>query len=254
MASISIDLTQRSLKKKLQNTASNGYPVVTIQDNFNIEVKPNIFYNIKNNADSEININFNPEEFYSTGTDKILLFTFDNVNEITSLFLEVSEYIGIVFKKDTSKEGYKYKSVIDLSSEGYGTAIIYAKSYPTSGEDLEICVSNDVVGLDNFEITLTNVIVFNEYIDSIVQLEVFDTQLYGLCIKEVENDNVKFKHKYHIYINGGYDAMSGELCHGRRGHTGIFSGSHTRSCERIYRCRPGRIPATLCTGIFCSDF
>ena len=27
---------------------SGGYPVVTVEDNFNIEVKPNTFYNIKN--------------------------------------------------------------------------------------------------------------------------------------------------------------------------------------------------------------
>lgn len=38
-----------------------GYPVVTVEDNFNIEAKPNTFYNIKNSADSEVNITFTQE-------------------------------------------------------------------------------------------------------------------------------------------------------------------------------------------------
>lgn len=64
MASISIDLNTKSYKKS-QNTASSSYPVVTVEDNFNIDAKPNTFYNIKNTADSEVNINFANEEFYA---------------------------------------------------------------------------------------------------------------------------------------------------------------------------------------------
>lgn len=197
-------LREGNKNNNTQTLLSSNYPIVTVEDNFNINAKPNTFYNIKNDANNEINIDFKDEELYNTGNDKILLFTFDDVNELTHLFLQVSEYIGIAFKKDTSKEGYKYKSVIDLSDSGYGTALIYAKEYPTSGKDLEICVSNDVVGLDNVEMTLTNIVVFNEHIDSIAQLYLFGMQLYGLCIKEVENDSVKFKHKYYVYIAGGY--------------------------------------------------
>ena len=187
-----------------QISLSGGYPVVTVEDNFNITAEPNTFYNIKNDADSEVNINFNPEKFYSTGTDKILLFTFDDVNDITSLLLNLTTSVGIAFKKDTSKEGYKYSSITDLSALGYGTVIIYAKEYPTSGKDLGVCVSNDVAGVDNFEMTLTNIVVFNEHIDTIVQFEFMEINIYGIFIKEVENDNVKFKHKYYTYIDGGY--------------------------------------------------
>lgn len=202
------------------NTNTNGYPVVTVEDNFNITAEPNTFYNIKNDAESDVSINFNPEEFYNTGSDKILLFTFDDVNDINSLFLDVSEHIGIAFKKDTSKEGYKYKSVIDVSSQGYGTVIIYAKSYPTSGEDLEVCISNDVAGLDNVEMTLTNVVIFNEHIDSIIQLNMFGTQIHALCINEVENDSVKFKHKYYGYVAGN--------------HTYIYTLEPYPTCSTIY--------------------
>lgn len=42
-----------------------GYHVVTVENNFNIEAKPNTFYDIKNNVDNEININFKDEEFYA---------------------------------------------------------------------------------------------------------------------------------------------------------------------------------------------
>ena len=49
----------------LKNNSSKGYPVITVEDNFNIEAKPNTFYNINNDEDDEININFNPEEFYA---------------------------------------------------------------------------------------------------------------------------------------------------------------------------------------------
>lgn len=93
---------------------------------------------------------------------------------------------------------------MDLSDLGYGTALIYAKEYPTSGKNLEVCVSNDVVGLDNFEMTLTNIVVFNEDIDTIVQFNALDAQMYALAIKEVENDSVKFKHKYYVYSMGMY--------------------------------------------------
>ena len=42
-----------------------GYPILTIKDNFNIEAKPNTFYNINNGENDEINITFVDEEFYA---------------------------------------------------------------------------------------------------------------------------------------------------------------------------------------------
>lgn len=42
---------------------SGGYPVVTVENDFNIEAQPNTFYNIKNSPDNEVNINFKDEEF-----------------------------------------------------------------------------------------------------------------------------------------------------------------------------------------------
>ena len=83
MASVSIDLTQKSTKKKTQNIASNGYPVVTVEDNFNIEAKPNAFYNIKNSANTEVNINFKHEEFSNTSITNEFIFNFISPSNIT---------------------------------------------------------------------------------------------------------------------------------------------------------------------------
>ena len=47
------------------NTIVGGYPVVTVEDDFNIEAEPNTFYNINNGEDNEINITFVYEEFYT---------------------------------------------------------------------------------------------------------------------------------------------------------------------------------------------
>lgn len=82
MASVSIDLTQTSTKKKTQNIASNGYPIVTVEDNFNIEAKPNTFYNIVNGEDDEINITFVDEEFYANTVVNEFVF---NINSPTNI-------------------------------------------------------------------------------------------------------------------------------------------------------------------------
>lgn len=83
MASVSIDLTQKSTKKKTQNIASKGYPVVTIEDNFTIEAKPNTFYDIKNDGDSEIIINFQSEEFNNTSITNEFIFNLISPSNIT---------------------------------------------------------------------------------------------------------------------------------------------------------------------------
>lgn len=185
-----------------ENNNGGGYPVVTVTEDFNIDAKPNTFYNIKNNDSDEININFKAEEFYSTGRDKILLFSFDNVNELTDLLLKVTTQLGVTFKNDTSKEGYKYKSVLDLSSLGYGVATTYAKEYPTTGKNLEVCITNDVIGITDFEMTLTNVVVINENINTIVQAQLFGITGYAVMINEEPNDSSKFNYKYQFYVVG----------------------------------------------------
>lgn len=187
-------------------TGSSTYPIekVVLDENTqSVTLKPNVFYNLENNTDNEIDININPEELYNLGDDKILLLSFDDVDQITSLFLEITEYIGIKLKPDTSKEGYKYKSVIDLTNKNYGIVTLYVKEYPTTGSNAEFCISNDVLGLSDYEITLTNLIVYNEDINTIMQHNFFGGG-YAIMIEEEENDNLKFKHKYRGYGLGQF--------------------------------------------------
>jgi hypothetical protein len=92
---------------------SGGYPVVTVEDDFNITAKPNTFYNIKNSPDSEISINF--KDGYSIeGSNKVLFINAElegDDNFVSSapaiMLLGLSNLIY-----DTTKEGYKYKCVI----------------------------------------------------------------------------------------------------------------------------------------------
>jgi hypothetical protein len=52
------------------NASSGGYPVVTLENDFNLEAQPNIFYNFKNDENSNINIKFKDEDLYATGNGK----------------------------------------------------------------------------------------------------------------------------------------------------------------------------------------
>jgi hypothetical protein len=92
---------------------SGGYPVVTVEDNFNIEAKPNTFYNIKNSPDSDISINF--KDGYSIeGSSKVLFINAepegdDNFVDVAPMILLLG-LSNLIY--DTTKEGYKYKCVI----------------------------------------------------------------------------------------------------------------------------------------------
>lgn len=65
------------------SNTSGGYPVVTVEDNLNIEAKPNTFYNIKNDVNSEIIINFQQGEFNNTSITNEFIFNFISPSNIT---------------------------------------------------------------------------------------------------------------------------------------------------------------------------
>ena len=65
------------------NTTVDGYPVVTVEDNFNIEAKPNTFYNIDNSEDDEINIIFVNEEFYANTVANEFIFNINSPANIS---------------------------------------------------------------------------------------------------------------------------------------------------------------------------
>ena len=67
----------------LKNNSSKGYSVVTVEDNFNIEAKPNTFYDIKNSEDDEINITFVDEEFYANTVANEFVFNINSPANIS---------------------------------------------------------------------------------------------------------------------------------------------------------------------------
>ena len=108
------------------NSAAGGYPIITVQDNFNINARPNTFYNIKNTTNDKVNINFNSEEFYATGKNKHIMFTWDiNIYESIDIQNMIILYTGGIVVKDNSIEGYKYRIDIDGTLFDIGTVSVY---------------------------------------------------------------------------------------------------------------------------------
>ena len=66
-----------------ENNIVNNYPIITIEDNFNIKIKPNTFYNINNDEDDEINITFIDEEFYTDTVENEFIFNINSPANIS---------------------------------------------------------------------------------------------------------------------------------------------------------------------------
>lgn len=171
-----------------------GYPVVTIEDNFNIEAKPNTFYNIKNTADSEVNINFKPEEFHATGKNKHIMFIWDNFNPDD--IIGVASYIGGIVVEDNSIEGYKYRIDVNASTLGAGIIPVYLSDNITEGANIR--AYGNMLGEEQI-LELNNIHIINKDIDYLYYITIQDVSAIPLIIlKEVENDS-EFKYKYKSY-------------------------------------------------------
>lgn len=151
-------------KNKINNEENNitgGYPVVTIEDNFNIEAEPNTFYNIKNNVDNEVSINFKPEEFYAAGKDGLIFFTCENMRDISDI-IEIVNVFGIKLIADNSLQGFKYKNIISkeqLNLIGIPVEediVIYYSDYLQDGKDITIFTESQE------QIILKNVYILNK--------------------------------------------------------------------------------------------
>jgi hypothetical protein len=179
------------------NAIVGGYPVVTVEDNFNIEAKSNTFYNIKNNADTEVNINFKSEEFYATGKNKHIMFTYDNVNP--EGIIGFASHIGGVVVEDNSIEGYKYRMDVDANSIGGGIVKVYLSDNIIEGTDITVYVN-----LFEEESTeeIKNIHIINKDIDYLYYISITSEEgifvTPFIILEEVENDS-EFKHKYKYY-------------------------------------------------------
>ena len=197
------------------STDTNGYPIVTVEDNFTIEAKPNIFYNIKNNADSEVSINFVDEEIYPTGkSDRKVFFFGDPMEESMTNggWFEMIAMTGIPEPSpcDFTIEdiNFKYKSDYKLDFGGDGVDLtFYFSSMPENAGSVFLYVegksfgsSVDVGGL------ISNIIyIDDEYFYFIGNHDGINLNLY--LGEAITSDVPEFKYMYNhplfgtIYIN-----------------------------------------------------
>lgn len=177
----------------------SGYPVVTVEDNFNIEAKPNTFYNIKNNADSEVNINFKSEEYYVTGKNKYIMFTWDNIDPDSTI--AIASYIGGIVVEDSSMEGYKYRIDIDASALGANVVSVYLDKNIEDGVNIKAYAN--ILGTEEIA-ELTNIHIINKDIDYLyyINSESVTYNIPLITLEEVENDSdFKYKYKQHSLLN-----------------------------------------------------
>lgn len=125
------------------SSATGGYPVVTVEDNFNIEAQPNTFYNIRNTPDNEVNISFKDEEFGGEG-GKILVFYTDverlsnelgdDIDTYTQIAVSLSG-TGCTLIPNSEHEGFKYEAFFNpvlVEMIGLSEIRFFISDIPTS--------------------------------------------------------------------------------------------------------------------------
>lgn len=184
------------------NTNSNGYPIVIVEDDFNITAEPNTFYNVKNDENSEVNINLMDD--YSS--DKYLFFRCEVNNEMDEMFNFVGLKGGVV-KSDTSRSGYKYSMDIYLDF-GEGDNVIQGTAFfdgmLKTGNTVNYLVSTNAWP----EMTgkASNITVLNDNEDYLLEVNINGTLLNNVLIqKDSSPDGTQFL--YNVY--GGLNLFMG---------------------------------------------
>ena len=173
------------------SSSTNGYPVVTVEDNFDITVNPNTFYDIKNDDTSEININFVNDGYSTANVSKQIIFTYDEAIGSEDMIAMLVQMIGGKPVPDRTIEGYTYR--MDTSMSGIAIPL-YFSEMPTTGKSVNYYTS--IFG-EEFVGTMTNIQIFNETTNYIVYIEA-QGQRISLAFTEVSNDNSNFVHKYNV--------------------------------------------------------
>ena len=170
---------------------SGGYPVVTVENDFNIEAQPNTFYNIKNSPDNKVNINFKDEEFYIKGLSRHIFFTCvvpEGSEEAVTAFSMVGGRVSV-----SDRPEFKYQMYMSM---GQLQAIAYFSD--------EIKTGNSVTALfiepgyeGSRELQLSDIVVLNENLPSIMYFDMLGFK-FPFVISEIENDNDTYNHKYQV--------------------------------------------------------
>ena len=171
------------------SSAGGGYPVVTVENDFNIEAQPNTFYNIRNAEDSEVNISFKDEDFYTQDLSRHIFFTYDSA-ENSELIAVLSGFGGRV--SVSNRPDFKYQMSISIDS----TSVIFYFSDEIKTGNSVVCRAVVPTGEEIGE-QLNNIIILNDNIDEIMYLEL-GGMYWAFTAQEVVNDNEAYNHKYQL--------------------------------------------------------
>lgn len=250
------------------SVSGGGYPVVTVTDDFNIDAQPNTFYNIKNSGEDSVNISIDPAKYSVEDKSKLTMFAWENWIEDLSVYGELLMFqilFGHNLKEDTSKEGYKYSSVQQITMrEGDTITQITYNSYFSdkvkTGNNINWCISRiyieaysaetgELIGSDDYIETLggeivipmTNLQVFTDETDDLAYVTLIETGYdafppnlpHGFI--EVENDSSEYSHKYEIF---GLGIMLGfTYCYTYEpipNTTGIYDSADSSNADNLY--------------------
>lgn len=193
-----------------------GYPVITVTDNFNIQAQPNIFYNIKNTPNDEVDIDIIGEELFVEDQDKHIMFTGelqyvendvipeeDFVSGLGGELLLYLSCIGGIIIQCYDLEGYTYKLFIN-GSKYTGQPVnvtFYFSNQITQGGSVN-CLCNIVAEGENIDIPfiINNINILTQDVDYLVLGSIAEQNFNNLphVFIEIENDNESYNYKYEV--------------------------------------------------------
>lgn len=180
--------------------ASNGYPIVNTSlnsytkidgvwepDCIIINAKPNTSYNIPDGTDQQIQIAFNPFQLAGVG-GKYLMFSFDDVEDGSlSYIIMLTSYLGFIQTENndvSTKEQYPYKLLNPMLDTLYTCLISSDITTSTNTTILAPALSDTPIPINNIKVKEAN--------------EYYLIRGFPTIVKEVENDNNEYQHKYVI--------------------------------------------------------
>lgn len=179
-------------------STSGGYPVVTVEDDFNITAEPNTFYDIRNPKDTTINITTD-KNIYSISQTSQSYYCFTGEGMAVDAQLIFSS-CGISIISDSSIEGFKYTALAHSGFLAGQDTDILLSDLPTNGGTITVRINTE----DGNQDEIISNIVLNDIGEYVVFAQ-FDDPDMGISIKvpihsvtEVENDREDYKYKYSI--------------------------------------------------------
>lgn len=187
--------------------AQNGYPIVNTSINSYIKIdgawephgviiinaKPNTSYNIPDGTDQQIQIAFNPFQLAGV-SGKYLMCSFDDLEDGSlSDLIMLSSYLGFIQTENTdysTKEQYPYKLVNPCLGNLYVSLVSSDITTSISTTLLVPALSDTPIPINNIKVKEAN--------------EYYLIMGIPTILKEVENDNNEYQHKYVItdsYVN-----------------------------------------------------